>query len=1190
MLLAMSVLMVLYLIIQYFPASYTSPIRTTRPTEILPPNDQLHIKEIFSEQSLYRHIDHIHTQTSNALSSINQTLGSGVCVFDYDNDGWVDVFIVGGSGHTRHYGRESWWHSARGNALFRNIQGKTFEDVTSKSGLLKKMWGMGCASADLDNDGDSDLLISAIGQNHLFRNNSDGTFTDVTQTSGMQGENWSTSIAIADFDKDGLLDFYLGNYIYYEKGARTFEFDAGFKTTVPVSFNSSIYDGVANKLYRNRGGLIFEEIATLANVNDPAGRTLSVTWLTANDDHYPDLLITNDKGSPSQLFLNDKKGQFSKADASYRVETTNGGHSSVSGDINNDLAMDIIISTPAGQPPIALINDGTSLSDIAWDINLTRSRDQGNSSWGNTVADFNNDGWLDIYFANGLILPDSNSPTVPQGQRNQLLLRSKNGQYIHAPSNNDGQMSSRGVAYADFNNDGHLDLIVTNNNNTPELFINRGGPNNWLGIELINRHGNRSGFDSNIVITLEKDNSFIEIKRDNYSRSSFLSQSENRYHFGIGSFDIVREITVTWSDGNQSIFENVSANQYIQIDELASTISPIHLETDTKTNQFYKLKPPFDQHKAEYLVWKAIVSDFEMGMDQLFQLFTEVGDAEKMTILSLLKPFKKPEILPILRYALLEQSIAIKVNAIGQIQSQEYEPSIYWLLDMFADDSPDVICQLARTFEFFFSEEEAVTHRKFLAIPYLIRMLDQKSDEQKICALKALSEAERYRGVNAIQILLQHSNELVLLQAIETLGRLRDKKSLPRLSQLIMVKNQTPNVIAYTLIALKRLNDINVEGYLEQFLGLEPSNTGAGRIAKAILISRNLLTDNTDNLVISPEQILGILIRTIQNYRQSNSLMSLAERPVLLSHYFSVLSFGNSSEHLEFIVPFTESRSPSVRIGAYQALLNIATIQAIHLSERGLFDPSAEVSDAVLSAFNTNLLTVSEQTLQMFSSQHKNLSVILTLTPPSKRSTQSQRINQLFASAVTDEALSTSLLHACYELNLVGILIPDKFFYHQNKDLALSAIACATKGENKLMNTLELDKIISNSFALDQPPSTINTIEALLNAPAAWTNRLLLKLLNNSYVPTEIQKYVITSALKTNQPIRQLMVIKALNSTDDALKIHTLGKIQGLVANNQIQETLYRLFIDEMQDEGIRLQIASMLIPVRPGILSLMHY
>ena len=273
---------------------------------------------VFRDATLSSGLHFIHWQGGQKLEGLDETTGSGACVLDYDNDGWMDLFLVNGSGQSHFYRRTQWWQKPVSSALYRNESDGTFQEVTEGAGLRQTRWGMGCVTGDLDNDGDSDLFLTTLGQNVLYRNNGDGTFTEVTTASGIQGEGWSTSAVLADYDQDGLLDIYVVNYLSYPKGAHTFERDSGFQASARPSFDPTLFNSLPNQLYHNRGGLVFEEVAQSAGVEDASGRGLAALWLDVNQDGYPDLVVSNDKGFPNSLFINLQNGRFQPADFSSR--------------------------------------------------------------------------------------------------------------------------------------------------------------------------------------------------------------------------------------------------------------------------------------------------------------------------------------------------------------------------------------------------------------------------------------------------------------------------------------------------------------------------------------------------------------------------------------------------------------------------------------------------------------------------------------------------------------------------------------------------------------------------------------------------------------------------------------------------------------------------------------------------------
>ena len=266
----------------------------------------------FTDETIAWGIVSEHAQRSDRVRSIADTLGAGVCAFDYDNDGWIDLFIIGGSGPVHYSGHDEWWSTQRGNRLYRNTGHANFVDVTQQAGITDNLPGMGCLAADLDNDGDDDLLITNNGRNQLLSNNGDGGFIDVSETSGLDGNQWSTTASVADIDGDGLLDLYIANYIDFSTRLKTLEAASGPNTDQQRLFDPALFQGVPNQLFKNTGNLSFEAISAPA-LTAP-GRTLSSHWLDLNNDQNPDLIVLNDQGSANQVLISN--GDFSFEDIS----------------------------------------------------------------------------------------------------------------------------------------------------------------------------------------------------------------------------------------------------------------------------------------------------------------------------------------------------------------------------------------------------------------------------------------------------------------------------------------------------------------------------------------------------------------------------------------------------------------------------------------------------------------------------------------------------------------------------------------------------------------------------------------------------------------------------------------------------------------------------------------------------------
>ena len=247
-----------------------------------------------------------HQQRRDHLTGLSDTLGAGACVLDINNDGWMDVLLVGGSGQRREHGAANWWQTPRGHRLFQNNSGRGFIDITQGSGLVPS-WGMGCATGDLDGDGDEDVVITGFNGAQLYENTGAGKF-QIVSGSGLDGGGWASSATIADFNQDGRLDIYINAYLDYQRGARTFEALSGFKSLTPADFNPRLYDPLPNRMLINQGGLRFEDRAEAWGVGNPEGRSLQSIWWPAASK----LVVLNDAGSPLVQFQQGKANDFSR--------------------------------------------------------------------------------------------------------------------------------------------------------------------------------------------------------------------------------------------------------------------------------------------------------------------------------------------------------------------------------------------------------------------------------------------------------------------------------------------------------------------------------------------------------------------------------------------------------------------------------------------------------------------------------------------------------------------------------------------------------------------------------------------------------------------------------------------------------------------------------------------------------------
>lgn len=779
----------------------------------------------FSDRTLQVGLNFSHQQGDERLAGIDESLGSGACSADFNNDGWVDLFLVNGSGQTRYYGKPYWWQQVKGNALYLNNGDGGFDDVTVDAGLAKPIWGMGCLVADFDNDGNADLFITAKDGNWLYRNGGDGHFVDMTAQSGVQDRGWTTSTAVADFNRDGLLDLYVGRFIDFDKGKKTYETNSQFVAEKSTTFDASLFSALPNRLYLNQGDFKFKEIAQSLGVEDNDGRTLDVSWQDLDKDGWLDLLISNDKGTGSnKAYLNRQGGGFEPIAQPLGLRSALGSRGIGSGDLDNDGNLDLVIASPAGENVLALFwlsNDKGAgrFKDLARDIGIAGDHYMSVSGWSPLIRDFNNDGFNDLMIASGFLEPDPDTMRVSLGQAKKIWFNDGRGHFI------DGErfaglalkdkQSARGVTAADFDNDGDVDLYITHNNDLGQYLRNELASGNWLGLKLVGRNANRDAIGA--IVHLEAEHS-----RQTKSISSgegFLSDSDKRLLFGLAGNPGPVNIVVEWPGGKRQKFRISQLNRYWQLVEAESDPQNYPLKARPNDASSMRLSLGADQpsiriRHLEFLKRYAGEAELIVGLQQAMQ--DQAGEVRHAAI-KLASELGKGQGLPILLQALDDPLAENVITAISALRGFEDEASVRWLLRGFGRDNPEIKIALADTFAYFFGEEEAVIYRKYLAVPYLIRLLDDSEPQVRKAAARALAVAERFRGLNALIDHLQDRDFEVRAEIVRALGLIRQAEALPSLNALLDDSEQPANVVANLLLALKRLDAADAAGLMVRF-------------------------------------------------------------------------------------------------------------------------------------------------------------------------------------------------------------------------------------------------------------------------------------------------------------------------------------------------------------------------------------
>ncbi len=505
-----------------------------------------------------------HENSATPDKYLVETMGSGGAFMDYDGDGFLDVFLINGGWVPGTSKNRNFNH-----ALYRNRGDGTFEDATGKAGLQPNAaFGMGVAAGDYDNDGHDDLFITNFnGPNVLYHNNGNGTFTNVTAKAGVSGDGqWSASAVFLDYDRDGRLDLWVTRYV-----------DHSFtnnKVCGPIRgyCTPQIYNGLSNLLYRNDGNGVFTDVSGKAGIAKILGKGLGVTVLDFNDDGYADVYVANDSVA-NFLFRNNKDGTFSEVALDSGVALDENGQpqagmGTFSGDIDADGRPDIVVTNLDFEYLDVYRNLGNGIFEDASTRTGVQLATRAFVGFGVGLFDFDNDADLDMFVANGHIL--DNAPLIRQGAQyaqRKLLFENNGGVFketagAHGAALMKAQIS-RGLAIGDFDNDGAVDLLVTNCGGSPMLLRNEGAAtNSWLTVKLAGTKSNSNGIGARLELTAGKSRQI----RDITAGGSYLSSNDYRAHFGLGRWNEEVTITVRWPSGGVQT-ETVKPRQTVTIRE-----------------------------------------------------------------------------------------------------------------------------------------------------------------------------------------------------------------------------------------------------------------------------------------------------------------------------------------------------------------------------------------------------------------------------------------------------------------------------------------------------------------------------------------------------------------------------------------------------------------------------------------------
>jgi hypothetical protein len=505
----------------------------------------------------------VHVNSPTPQKYLIETMGGGVALVDYNNDGLLDIFFVNSGQLTSPMRSPESFARAQPrlwNRLYRQNHDGTFTDVTEPAGLSHAgdaNYGMGVAAGDFDNDGYPDLYVTNYGRNTLYRNNRNGTFTDVTDRAGVSAGGWSASAGFFDYDGDGRLDLFVTRYMSWD-ASRSKACGGERHTYCPPGE----FPETTNILYRNRGDGTFEDVSRKSGIAKP-GRSLGVAFNDYDGDGHPDIFVAND-GMEQFLFHNNGDGTFREVALEAGVSLSDDGKPYAGmgvdfRDYDNDGKPDIIVTNLARQVYAIYHNDGNgafTYRSLETGLGVLTS---GSSGWGMRLADFNNDGWKDLFIAQGHVM-DNVEHIDPSLHYKELPLFALNhaGRFERAPLEALQPVAGRGAAFGDLNNDGTPDVVMTVLGGSPVIFQSRPTTNHWLDLSLVGTRSNHDGLGARATIGSQTQYAT--------SAGSYLSASDKRVHFGLGS-ESRATVEIVWPSGVKQKLENVPANQLLSVRE-----------------------------------------------------------------------------------------------------------------------------------------------------------------------------------------------------------------------------------------------------------------------------------------------------------------------------------------------------------------------------------------------------------------------------------------------------------------------------------------------------------------------------------------------------------------------------------------------------------------------------------------------
>ena len=517
----------------------------------------------------------LHSACPTSQKYLPESMGAGVAMLDYNNDGFLDIFFVNGAalrdpmpaGYQPEKTDPRYW-----NRLFRNNRDGTFTDVTEAAGLQGRGYGMGVAVGDFNNDGLPDIYVTGLGRNSLYRNNGNGTFSDVTGKAGVACGGWSTSACFVDYDRDGRLDLIVTRYLQWDFAQNIFcgEHRPGYRAYChPDQFKPTTH-----VVFHNNGDGTFTDVSKHCGLGSVASKGLGIAINDFDRDGWPDIAVANDS-FPEQLFRNNRDGTFTEVAVERGMAYDEDGKTFAGmgidcADYDNDGWPDVFIDALANQRYALYRNQAGTSFDYVSGASGIAGLSAVHSGWGAKFLDYDNDGWQDLLVAQGHVM-DNIALTQPSLRYKEtlLLLRNQRGRFqdvsAHGGAAFQIPLAARGLAVGDLNNDGWVDAAINCNNGPAIVLMNRGGNgNHWLLVNTVGTRSNRDGIGATVRLVSESGN---EQHRYVSTAGSYLSASDKRPHFGLGQDRTAKMVEITWPSGVVQRLENISVDRVLTVKE-----------------------------------------------------------------------------------------------------------------------------------------------------------------------------------------------------------------------------------------------------------------------------------------------------------------------------------------------------------------------------------------------------------------------------------------------------------------------------------------------------------------------------------------------------------------------------------------------------------------------------------------------